>query len=272
MTSRPPDLPDFSNPPVVETVLSVQFDRLAALRTVHFGLYWNEVRSRFPKSEERPELPPIDERFPPPPRPAVGIQFEAFENPPIPRFWFIDAGGTELIQVQRDRFIKNWRKVGEGDEYPRYESVKEGFERDFADYREFIARNELGTVRINQCEVTYINHIVAGAGWTTYSDIEKVFTVWRQPVGTHPGCAEGLSFRAQFPILGQGGVFIGRLYASLQSAQRLQDGVPMFVLELTARGILGDNTDFFNIGREWIVRSFKELTTAEMHRIWGLRS
>jgi hypothetical protein len=32
------DLPDFDNPPVVETVLSAQFERLTAFRTVHLGL------------------------------------------------------------------------------------------------------------------------------------------------------------------------------------------------------------------------------------------
>ena len=49
MTERPSDLPDFSSPPVVETVLSVQFDRLKAAHSAHFGLYWREVLSRFQK-------------------------------------------------------------------------------------------------------------------------------------------------------------------------------------------------------------------------------
>ena len=51
MTTRPSDLPDFSNPPVVETVLSVQFDRLSAARTANFGLYWSEMTRRFPKQK-----------------------------------------------------------------------------------------------------------------------------------------------------------------------------------------------------------------------------
>jgi uncharacterized protein (TIGR04255 family) len=272
MTTRPSDLPDFSNPPVVETVLSVQFDRLFAARTAHFGLYWNEIRDRFPIAEERGELPPVVERLPDLASPGVGIQFEALQAPPTPRFWFTNEGGTELIQIQKDRFIKNWRKVGEGDEYPRYESVREGFERDFSSFCDFVTRHQLGAIRINQCEVTYINHIAAGHGWNSHADISKVFTVWRQPDTVYPGPAQDLMIHAGFPILDQSGTFVGRLHATVQSVIRLTDRAPMFVLDLTARGQVGEGTAFFDLGREWIVRSFKELTTPEMHKFWGIRS
>lgn len=272
MTKRPSDLPDFSTPPVVETVLSVQFDRLTTARSAHFGLYWNEVHERFPKTEERGELQPAVERQPELPLSGVGIQFEALEAPPTPRFWFVNENGTELIQLQRDRFIKNWRKVGEGDQYPRYEHVREGFERDFSSFREFVSRYDLGTIRINQCEVTYINHIEAGEGWKTHADINKVFTVWQQPNTAFPGAAQDVTFHARFPILDSSGVFVGRLHATMQSVVRLTDGAPMFVLDLTARGQVGSGTDFFDLGRDWIVRSFKALTTPEMHQVWGMRS
>ncbi|MGB8478384.1 MAG: TIGR04255 family protein [Acidobacteriaceae bacterium] len=272
MTIRPSDLPDFSNPPVVETVLSVQFERLSAARTAHFGLYWNEIKGRFPITEERGELPPVVEQPPGLPSPGVGIQFEALQAPPTPRFWFANEGRTELIQLQRDRFIKNWQKTGEGNQYPRYERVKEGFERDFSDFINFVARHQLGAIRANQCEVTYVNHIVAGKGWSSHADISKVFSVWRQPETVYPGPAQDLMFHAGFPILDNSGAFVGRLHATVQSVMRLSDGVPMFVLDLTARGQVGDGTAFFDLGREWIVRSFKELTTPEMHKIWGIRS
>jgi uncharacterized protein (TIGR04255 family) len=269
--ARPADLPEFSDPPVAETVLSVQFDRLSALRTAHFGLYWGGVQDRFPVTEEHGELPSILERSPDELIPMVGIQFEAFEAPPT-RFWFVDRLGTELIQVQRDRFIKNWRKLGEGDQYPRYERIRAGFDRDFYDFSEFVTRNQLGKLRVNQYEVTYINHIVAGRGWDSHADVGQVFTVWQQPRSVYPGQAQDLTFRTRFPILDPSGNFAGRLHVTLQSAKRLSDGAPMFVLELTARGLLEGDSDFFGLGREWIVRSFAELTTPKMHKIWGRRS
>ena len=271
VTARPLDLPDFSDPPVVETVLSVHFDRLSALRTAHFGLYWGEVRDRFPMTEEHGELASLLEQSPDQPQPIVGIQFQALEAPPTPRFWFTDEHGTELIQVQRDRFIKNWRKTCEGAQYPRYEKVRAGFDQDFSNFAQFVSRNQLGTIRVKQCEVTYINHIVARAGWETHADIDKVFTMWRAPESTYPGQAQDLTLRARFPISDKSGGFVGRLHVTLQPVTRLSDGAPMFLLDLTARGQVGEGTDFFDLGREWIVRSFAELTTPAMHKIWGRR-
>jgi len=270
VTVRPADLPDFSNPPVAETLLSVQFDRLPALRTAHFGLYWGEIHHRFPASEEHGELPSVIERSPDQLQPPMGVQFEVFEAPPT-RFWFVDKLGTELIQLQRDRFIKNWRKVGDVDTYPRYERVREGFDRDFEGFAGFVSRHRLGSLRVNQYEVSYINHIVAGEGWESHKDVEEVFTVWKQPRSADPGQTEDLMFRARFPIADDTGGFAGRLYVTLQSARRLSDGAPMFVLELTARGHANDHSDFFDLGRRWIVKSFAELTTPKMHKIWGRR-
>jgi uncharacterized protein (TIGR04255 family) len=99
----------------------------------------------------------------------LGIQLQTLNVPPTPRFWFINESGSELIQVQRDRFIKNWRKIGSGDQYPRYEQLRTGFDQDFKQFEDFLKRNQLGAVRVNQCEVTYINHIVAGTGWETHT-------------------------------------------------------------------------------------------------------
>jgi hypothetical protein len=39
-------------------------------------------------------------------------------------------------------------------------------------------------------------------------------------------------------------------------------------MNLTARGQLGDGIEFFDIGRQWIVKSFEQLTTEHMHKIW----
>jgi uncharacterized protein (TIGR04255 family) len=202
----------------------------------------------------------------------MGIQFQALEAPPIPRFWFADEAATDLIQVQRDRFIKNWRGIGKGAPYPRYEYVRRSFDQEFMGFAQFVSRNQLGVVRVNQCEVTYINHIVAGAGWETHAEIDKVFTAWKQPTSSYPGRVQDLTFHARFPITDQSRRFVGRLHVTLQSVRRLSDGVPIFLLDLTARGQIGEGTDFFDLGREWIVRSFAELTTTTMHQIWGRRS
>jgi hypothetical protein len=174
--------------------------------------------------------------------------------------------------VQTDRFIKNWRKR-EG-HYPRYgKIIKPAFERDFAELQAVVDAEKLGEIRINQCEVTYVNHIVSGEGWDDWSESEKLFTFWKNPPALpYPGRAEDIGFRSRFPILGPSKEWIGRLHLDVEPAVRNTDNRPMYVMNLTARGMYGKGFEFFDIGHEWIVRSFERLTTEDMHTVWGKKS
>ena len=105
MTSDP--LPDFTNPPVIEVALSPLYERLPALSAGYIGTLWSEFRDEFPVTEDQPPL-----GFPIEPSTLVdsGPRFEMMTEPPTARTWFLNPAGTELIQVQHDRFAYNWRK------------------------------------------------------------------------------------------------------------------------------------------------------------------
>jgi uncharacterized protein (TIGR04255 family) len=268
------DLPDFDNPPVVETVLSAQFEKLAALRTVHLGVFWQRVRSEFPNVEEHPALASVFEQAGEPIPQAVQLRFQPPETLPSPRLWLLNHGGSELMQIQNDRFIKNWRKADPNAEYPHYTPViKPAFERDFQIFQTFLADENLGDIRINQCEVTYVNHIISGQGWTNRDEIDKIFTFCKLPFGKpYPGRPEGLAYIARFPILGPDKEEIGRLHVEVLPGISVSDNKPMYALNLTARGMYGSGIEFFDIGRRWIVKSFENLTTELMHEIWRKKS
>ena len=51
-----------------------------------------------------------------------------------------------MIQVQNDRFIKNWRKEGESHLYPHYnKTIRPHFDRDYGIFLAFLKKNQLGT-------------------------------------------------------------------------------------------------------------------------------
>lgn len=266
------DLPEFDEPPVVETVLSVQFEPLLLMKTAHLGLLWGEYRDSFPKTEERLPLDLVREQFPEAQAVRVGLRVQTLESPPVPRLWFTNERGNEMIQVQNGRFVKNWRKEGEGEHYPRYEkTIRPHFDRDYRIFLEFLEKHRLGKPAVNQCEITYVNHILAGGGWEHYSDFGTIFNFWSSPDLTPPGPAEDLRMHVRFVIPGKNDVPIGRLHVDLQPAVRTTDNHPMYVMELTARGQVGDGVDFFDIGREWIVQAFKRLTSNAMHQVWRIK-
>ena len=48
MRERPPDLPDFNRPPLIEVALGVQFEPLPQMRQGHVGLFWAEIEALAP--------------------------------------------------------------------------------------------------------------------------------------------------------------------------------------------------------------------------------
>jgi uncharacterized protein (TIGR04255 family) len=275
MTSRIRNLPDYLRPPLTEVALSVQFDSIDKLLTPQLGLLWAEFRDRFPVTEEQPPIAPQVEHFGkgPPARNVPPLQ--VMEKPETPRCWFLNQLGNELVQVQKDRFVVNWRKIGEESQYPRYEQLRERFRSDFGLLQKFVEREKLGELRIAQCEVTYVNHILAGKGWDRHGELDRVLSLWdsSQRESFLPE-AEEIRFASRYVFSDKQGQPIGRLHLNLQPAFLKKDGAPILILTLIARGKpLGEGIEgalaFLDTGRKWIVRGFTSITTESMHQIWG---
>jgi uncharacterized protein (TIGR04255 family) len=268
-------LPDFTNPPVVEVALSVQYAPLEKFRIAQMGQLWGEFKEKFPKTEEHAPLGAAWEKFEPIALPEVGIKLEASDVPPVPRLWFVNEEETELIQVQQDRFAHNWRKRGERDKYPRYESIRKSFKSELEEFRGFLLREKIGEITPDQAEVTYVNHISPNEAWQNHGQVGEVVTVWTERYSdSFLSAPEDVLFRTRFRIRDADKKPLGRLHVVLQPAFSRIDQKPIFVLTLTARGgPLGSGIDaamkFLDLGREWIVRGFTSITSPRAHQIWG---
>ncbi len=180
---------------------------------------------------------------------------------------------TELVQVQQDRFIHNWRKVGEGDAYPRYERLRERFRDEVSKFEEFLGEENIGELAVDQCEVTYVNHIRRAGQWQSHGEIEKLLRHWAPlPAGAFLPAPEDADLRWRYRIPGSGGP-AGRLYVTAEPSWSADDGRPVWVLNLRARGApigtdINGAFEFFDLGREWVVRAFADLTTDSMQRCW----
>ena len=197
------------------------------------------------------------------------------EKPALPRVCFLNQSETELIQIQTDRFIHNWRKAGNVPApYPRYEGVRAKFRDEVSRFQKFLSDEKLGQVVVNQCEVTYVNHIEPCGAWRRLGQIEGVLRNWTARGRSFLPEPEGGRIEQRFVIRSDSGGPLGRLHTSLASAWKAEGQSPILVLTLTARGApMGHGIDgafaFLDLGREWIVKGFAELTTTDMHRVWG---
>ena len=76
-STQQPTLADYENPPVVESVLGVQFERLRGFKNAHLGAFWTTLdKKEWPVVADAPPLPPQFERFTESAKWAKGLQIQ----------------------------------------------------------------------------------------------------------------------------------------------------------------------------------------------------
>lgn len=267
MQSSAPPLPEYDNPPVIEVIFGVQYKDLKEFQSPHIGIFWEKFgRSKYPVCKEMPPLGRIEENYGPPSSHQT-IKIESMELPPLPRVFFISEEENHLIQLQRDRFVQNWRKLREDVEYPRYRQLLPQFLESWEALKNIVEELGIGQLEPDQYELTYVNHIPKGNGWETLSDIGKIFPEFQCPVGNRflPE-PEGVLWRRIYRFPEQK----GRLHVSMRQAISSDAKTPLLVLNLTARGFAeGELKSWFDMAREWIVKGFADLTGHDIQKsVW----
>ena len=259
-------LPSFRKPPVIEVAIAAQFRPLESLTSPLMGLLWERYRDSFPNLEVHPTLEPRFERSGPALPPKFRIEIEEI---PTHRVWFVTDDRSLLIQIQRDRFVFNWRKIP-GQDYPRYERVRKAFEEHYDAFQEFLATEGLGHLRLNQWEITYINHIELTNG--RHGDLSAVapLLIGRMNNTFLPD-PEDIMLQARYRIPHEEAPSLSRLHITAMPALTNVADTAAFNLTLTARGNLrqGDSLlEQLGVGRAWIVWGFTEVTSPMMHQLW----
>lgn len=271
-------LPEFAAPPLVEVVVSVAFSPLEGFAVTSLGLLWDaHFKTRFPDIRERPPIEPPVETFGGPPE-GFRVQLRPLEVPPLPRVWFLSPDESELLQIQRNWFARNWRKASGAAEYPRYRTIRERFAEDLTVFSNFVKEMGAGPLRPTQCEVSYINHVTPSGVWKSHGDLWKVLKNFGSPPTSDAFNLEPEDVRLfwRYVLTGASGTPAGRLNIAVDPGFSSDKGDPLFALTLTARGkpespdlpgILG----FLDIGHEYAVNAFAAITTDEMQTAWRRR-
>jgi uncharacterized protein (TIGR04255 family) len=258
-------LPEYANPPVNEVVCGILFKPLDSMMTPHIGLLWEHFRVDYPTCQEAPPIIPIIETFgerKPDPKP------EFADIPPLPRVWYVHKDGNGVIQIQKDRFLHNWRKLNSQNRYPRFEQVFGMFLKHLETFESFVDENKLGPLLQLQYELTYVNHVHQGDGWETHADLGKVFAdfAWRAKDRFLPP-PESINWRTSFLLPDN----CGRLHMTVRDGVDRENGRSLYVFELNARGFIGTGSpenlnNWFHLAHEWIVRGFTDLTDEDTQR------
>jgi uncharacterized protein (TIGR04255 family) len=267
-------LPSFRKPPLEEVALAVQFqpNAIDLLRAARIA---DAVRDRLPRREEQPGRPPMAEDFGPQPQ-EPPFQIEVLPGAPMPRLWFLSEDGSRLLQVQADLIAYNWRRAPEEvatpEPYPRYSRLRV----DLVEYLEevdAVVTSDGEILTPNWCEVTYINHITAASEGTQRPRLQELLRgVEDLPDSEFLPAPEDAQVGIRYLIPGDEGPR-GRLTVSVFPGVRRTDLAQIWVMTLTARVLAAEGTrdgamDALDLGHEWVVRGFNDLTSEKMHTLW----
>ena len=258
----------FENPPINEVVIGTYFSPLNDFRSEHIGLLWQEMKQEFPAVQQRFPTGPISEStF----THSESVDEEVF---PMPRYWFIGRDDVNVLQVQKNAFMLNWRRREEG--YTHFwEGIKPIFDKYYDAFSNFVYR-ELNFAELNVefFELTYVNIIPKTEEWEGPENPQRTIPSFSVPVPgiEHSGHAD-FSCNFGYSIADDLHLNIG-----LRSGQpAVESNPPILMLELKAIGPQDENSksdpdEWFQRAHDVIARAFLNLTSQEIQeQLWKRR-
>lgn len=267
--------PKYKHPPLAEVVLSAQFLPIEGFTASHFGLMWQKLRADFPIIEQQSPVLHQIEKFGILSNPSNGLRLELFEGESSPRALFVSKDRQEVVQIQIDRLMHNWRAQSDKDEYPSYKTLRPSFEQQLKSFLVFLNEENLPTPMFNQCELTYVSVLTMGEDGLKQPAFGEALTVWpNQATAEWLKEPEFTRLTQQFVIPDANKRPIGRLHLDAHPAIRVSDNKNICKLSLTARLHPGGQDlesvlESLDLGHEWIVKSFSAITTSKMHDLWN---
>lgn len=186
------------------------------------------------------------------------------------RHWYLSKDQTRLVQLQNDRLIVNWRRLGT-DVYPHFDQLRADLAEIVDAWRTFLADFDFPAPQVLQTEVTYINHIPAADGGEDLQprDLMEAFkTQW--PAGA--GTPEVLQIEQRFIVADEstryGTLSLGFAPITLPARERV------WTLNLSFRGAASGDFEHalgsLDVGHNQVINTFKDVTTERMHAVWGV--
>jgi len=260
-----PNTPHFERPPLNEVVCGVQFEPIAGWLTSHYGLFWSKIRDEYPYCEDQPPLPLIklDQE-----QHVAGIASGPL--PPLRRVFLLHQSRNYLIQLQPYRFLHNWRKTKDSDEYPRFDQAYARFIENWGRFRGFVSEMRMPALQPEVYELTYLNHIF-GEGIAFPRDVWQFLNFYKSiPRSASQAEPTGMELRFAWTLAGDA----GRLTMMVRHGKRTTDNRDVLLVELTAVGKAREREDdgiaaWFRIAHDSIVQTFAKLTTERAHELWG---
>ncbi|PCJ44518.1 MAG: hypothetical protein COA81_01025 [Alphaproteobacteria bacterium] len=255
--------PHFKKPPIIEVVCSVEFEPIEAFQSAHFGDYWSRIKYDFPDTQDVAPVERMNSNQ------GDSITLRIRTSPPLPRVWFVGKSEHELIQLQDNRFMYNWRKLDIDDgEYPRFETVFKAFKKHWDEFVSFV-EGRFGDLHIKQLELSYINEIHESGTSKNISDLPDILcstSISSKKNGFLPRL-NGFNWKTAYLLPNN----CGHLTVNAMNALPKPQEPLILRLDIVATGMPNNEmadplNDWFNLAHDWVVNGFLDVTCEDAQK------
>jgi len=266
-TLRPP------RPPIVELVLGAQFSPLTKLTAGHLGWFWRQLGDEW--AHPRDDAP-LDDQFE-----SFGAPLWERSHLPELRLGEVEwpgrlliehRGRDRLLQLQKTRFILNWRR--RADDYPSYDRLVAEFQDLLGRFAAFATDAALGEISINQWEISYVDAFPHDEFWDTPADWGNFLPgLFATPSAAPYLVLENRLAEWTYEIPPKR----GRLHIKARSIRPGDQEAAVLLLQTTARGPVGEAgsatlREGLDLGHEAAVESFYKLVSPEIRERCGAQA
>ena len=263
-------MPEYENPPAIETAIGFRFAPLLGFNLLRLGQLWGDFSAEYPNGSL---LDPVGDVSHAP------QQFTDINTLPA-RAMFSTPNMSELLQVQSTAFLRNWRRTPDNKDYTHYAQLKPRLQIDWRKFLAFLQRENISQPSIVHCEVIYVNHLVRGIDWNSFSDLAKLIKLFAPRQDT-TNVGRNYSY---LPDAASVGLSVGyhlresdvTLQFHAQSAVTVPQGIEVLQLTITGKaapmanseGALSATLDHCH---DAVVLGFDDILTDAAHKVWGRR-
>ena len=257
-------------------MLGIEFAGPVISEAAALADFWNEIRADFPEVQRQGPLAPMAESFDVQPT-QPQFEFRLGPGESSQRYVFRNEEEGLAIQVQEDRFAFSWDRLKPEQTYPRYTWIRERFQKIYATFLAAADDQRLAENPPGWCATTYTNEIThPDSEDPLHGPLEDILLFIQRPDSEILPPVEDTMVRQRRLLRDENDEPRGRLYIqavpTLTPPPQSRPGYDLTLrvvqkpLEVSEAGVFTCQDE----GRSLIVRSFRDITTKKMHKLWGL--
>lgn len=252
-------LPKFSEPPVSEVAIGLEFPPLAEMDAVKLVRLQDAWSADYPNISEVPGSPPTDLNS------GLGPVIQFGDTPR--RIWAAQLDTGLLLQTQNDRLFLNWRRMFSASPYPGYGSIGREFAKRWEQFQASLTQMGLPVPTPHLGEFTYVNTVPLNPD----ENLADVLTLIADGPSEIPGTDTFGSFQFVREVSDPSAPFPAQIQVVGQPSQNPEGRVLLF--NVTARVLLAGRPEAWSAGIDaahaLASHTFAAIITEPKQKNWG---